>query len=254
MYQFLHNILQDQTYEPRFTMYDPWHILYLVLLFASIGLTVLLLRKRDTHVKKKAIAWSLNIAFSLYMADLFIMPFSQGCIDVDKLPFHICTLMSILCFFSRHNEFMGRFQSTFALMGLIGGLIYVFCPSGVATGEVSIFCYRILQTLTFHGLMIGYGVYSIAFDDIKFRLRDCGRDALIIAITIVWALIGNNLYEGLEGRTFNWCFVSSDPLGIIPQSVAMYVMPFVVFSIIFFSTLLIRLFYHIIRKKIANKA
>ncbi len=232
MYNILHGLLQDQFGRTPFSPYDIWHILYLVLLLGAILLVLRFCKSNEA--RKKITAWTINAAFALYMADFFLMPFSYGYIDIDKLPFHICTLMSIMSFWARHNTVLAKWKAPFALLGLVGSLIYIAYPSGVADGEVSFFSYRILQTLLFHGLMIAYSVFSLVFGEIRLAWRTCYRDAIVIICNIVWAMIGNCLYSGVEdGRTFNWCSVVSDPFGLIPAEIAPFVLPFVVAAILF---------------------
>ncbi len=250
MYNFLNDLLKDRTDVKVYSPYNIWHIMYIVLLLGSIAAVVFFCRNKSMDVKRKITEGTIGCAFALYMADFFIMPFSQGCIDIDKFPFHICTLTSILCFFSLHNSFLGKYKSTFTVIGFIGALIYIAYPAGVADGIVSVFCYRILQTLIFHGLVFAYGVLSVAFGFVEPELKNCRKDAVVILAITIWAIFGNLVYSGIDGRVFNWCFVSSDPLGIIPESIAKYVMPFVVFLIVFTMSLIIRLCVKLIRKKV----
>lgn len=254
MYETLHKVLQDQTGGAVFGLFNIWHILYLALLVSGIIAMLLLFRNQTNQAKNHLINWTITGAFLLYMLDFFVMPFSYGYIDIDKLPFHICTLMGILCFVSRHNAFFGKFKITFSVMGLIGGLMYVAYPSGVADGEVCIFSYRITQTLIYHGMMIAQGVYTLAFDDSKPQWKTCWKDAVTVALMVIWATIGNTLYAGVEnGRTFNWFFVSSDPLGIVPDTIAPFVMPFVMIVVIFGMDICIRLIYHLSTKSFPKK-
>ncbi len=249
MYDLLHNLLQDKEGGAVFSPYNLWHILYLILLAGAIIAAALIFKSKPKETKAKIVDGIMTLAFSLYMADFFIMPFSYGYIDIDKLPFHICTLMSILCFMSRHNAFLAKFKTSFTILGLIGALIYVVYPAGVANGEVSVFCYRIMQTLLFHGLMLTYGVLSLVFEDSRLKWNTFYKDIIIVVLTVAWAVIGNRSYCGVEdGRSFNWCFVTSDPLCLIPDSVAPYVMPFVVVCILLLTDICIRLLFQGIKK------
>ena len=243
MYDYLHGLLQDREGGAVFGLYNFWHFLYLILLFGGIFLTVYLLRKKPTYAKK-AVDWSLNFALILYIADFFLMPFSYGYIDIDKLPFHLCTLMSVLCFMGRHNPLLARFKCSFTLLALIGALMYVFCPSGVADGEVSIICYRVTQTLWYHGALIAYGVFALCFGDVRLKWKQIYRELYVIVLLVVWSVLGNIAYAGVEdGRTFNWFFVRNDPFGILPEQISAYIMPLVMTAVIFAMVMLIYLIY-----------
>lgn len=78
----------------------------------------------------------LHIAFGLYIADFFLMPFACGRIDIEKLPFHICTAMCVACFISRHNRHLRKYSLHFALLGFLSNLVYLIYPDGVMGGPV----------------------------------------------------------------------------------------------------------------------
>ncbi len=247
MYDFLHTLMQDKTGEPLFALYNIWHILIIIILAGIIVFISLFFRKKSVDTREKVLNILISSALFLYILDLFCMPFSCGYIDVDKLPFHVCTLMSVACFMSRHNRIVGKCKTSFTLLGLIGAFMYIVCPSGVADGTVSIFSYRIIQTLLYHGLMVTYGVCSLVFGDVKLKWKECYKELIVIACMVIYSVTGNILYKGIEdGREFNWFFVRSDPLGIIPTDIAPYVMPFVILVVFFVLVMLVYFVYHLV--------
>ena len=80
------------------------------------------------------------------------MPFSEGKISLDKLPFHICTLMSVMSLLSRKTKIFARFKTSFTLMGMIGATLYLVYPAGVNEADGD--SYRIIQTVLYHWLII----------------------------------------------------------------------------------------------------
>jgi membrane protein insertase Oxa1/YidC/SpoIIIJ len=64
----------------------------------------------------------------------------------------------------------------------------------------------------------------------------------------VWALLGNTLYNGLDGRFFNWFFVVRDPFYILPEGIAPFIMPVVMMAVMFTGEVLIRLVYTAINR------
>ena len=64
-------------------------------------------KKQSTKVK--AINLVISLVFGLYILDFFLMPFAYGEIDLEKLPFHICTTMCVLSYLSRHTKFFSKF-------------------------------------------------------------------------------------------------------------------------------------------------
>ena len=236
MYAVLNGLLADKKGEVVFKCFNIWHIIYLAVIFGAIALAVWLLWKKSDRVKKMFVDGAIGCAFGLYMLDFFLMPFAYGEIDIEKLPFHVCTATCVLCFFSRKIPFLKRFKAQFALLGLISNLIYVIYPAGVMWYQVHPLSYRVIQTLIFHGLMTAYGVLAIAFGDVKLEIRKWYKDLLAVSGMALWALLGNLLYNGSAGdysHFFNWFFVIRDPFYLLPESISPYVMPFIVVAVFF---------------------
>ena len=243
MYQILQNLLTDRKGSVTFTCFGLWHILYLAVICGVILTVVLLLKNKSDPIKRRATSAALYTAFGLYMADFFLMPFAYGEIDVEKLPFHACTAMCLCCFLSRHNSFFSRFKNQFILLGLLSNLIYVVYPAGVGWYGVHPLCYRVWQTLLYHGTMTAFGVFSLAFGDVKLAWRKWPGDLALLSVMTAWALAGNTLYNGLDERFFNWFFVVRDPFYILPAGIAPYVMPALMIGIMFAGEMLIYLVY-----------
>ena len=223
MYQILHELLSDKRDGEIFTCFSVWHIAFIVLVFGGVILTILLMKNKSEEEKERVPKAAISIAFGMYILDFFLMPFAYGEIDVEKLPFHACTLTCVLCFLSYHNSFLARFRLQLSLIGLASNLIYVLYPAGVMWYSVNVFCYRAIQTLFFHGIMTVYGILLLAFDKKKPQWRKIHRVLPPLCIMMVWALIGNTIYSGTAGnysRYFNWFFVSQDPFGMLPADIA----------------------------------
>jgi hypothetical protein len=244
MYQNLQALLSDHKGGATFTCFGLYHILYLAVICGVILAVYLLLRKKSVKAKERAASAALYTAFGLYMADLFLMPFAYGEIDVEKLPFHACTAMCLLCVLSRHNRFFGRFRNQFLLLGLLSNLIYVIYPAGVGWYAVHPLSYRVWQTLLYHGAMTAFGVLSLAFSLVRLEWKKCPRDLALLCAMSLWALLGNTLYNGLGDRFFNWFFVVRDPFGILPANVAPFIMPFLMVAVMFGGEMAIYGVYH----------
>ena len=107
MYPMLHKLLADQTGGRIFRCFGPWHLAWIGLTAAVAAVLMLLLRKQDGETRRKLLRRLIVLAFGLYMADFFLMPLAYGQIDVEKLPFHACTAMCVLCFWSGHSPRLG---------------------------------------------------------------------------------------------------------------------------------------------------
>lgn len=256
MYEFLNGLFTDKdTGVFVFKAFSLCHILYLLIIIGAIVLTIYLVKGKSQQVKKKVIDFTIIAALCLYIADFFLMPFSYGYIDVDKLPFHLCTSMSILCVLARRTKFLSKFKTTFTIMGFIGALMYLSYPAGVA--EADGYSYRIIQTVLYHGLMLAQGVFAIAFDDLDLDVKNFKFDLIAVFCLTVWAFLGNTLYSGtltetctcVEGCTnvinvynhdFNWFFVKHDALYIISDEIDVYFAPFMMIIIVFGLSFVIR--------------
>jgi hypothetical protein len=183
--------------------------------------------------KDRVVRLWINIAFGLYIADFFLMPFAYGHIDMEKLPFHVCTGMCVMCYVTYNSNFLQKYKSSFALLGLLSNLVYLIYPAGVMWHQVHPLSYRVIQTLIFHGCMTVFGVLALAFDRDE---KQPGRDFLVLAAMTLWAVLGNFLYNGeADGysHVFNWFFVVQDPFGLLPERLSPYTMPFVNIAVFF---------------------
>ena len=252
MYDILKEIFKDHKEGAIFNCFGIWHILYMLVIFSSIITLLILLKNKKESTKLKVINIIINSVFALYVLDFFIMPLAYGAIDIEKLPFHICTVTCVLCFLSRHNKFLSKFKIPFAIVGLIGNLIYVIYPAGVGWHQVSFYSYRVIQTLLFHALMSCYGVLTLAYDSYKLEWKKCYKELFVIIGITIWAIIGNSIYNSSD-RVYNWFFVVSDPFYIIDQSIAPYVMPFIMVAIIYFANVLVYLSNFGLSKLVINR-
>lgn len=258
MYSFFHKVFSDWEGGLVFNCFSVWHWMYILLILALIVWSVLRLKGKSAAEQKKGIDVFINIVTGLYVADLFLMPFALGEIDVDKLPFHACTSMCVMCFCSNHNRFLAKFRIHFALLGAISAMMYMVYPSGVMSYETHPLSYRAVQTLLFHSLLLVYGVLAIVFDERGLRIRECYKDALILVVLTGWAFLGNTMYSGAAGdysRDFNWFFIRQDPFGLLPEAVAPYLAPVVNFLALFLVELAVYFIYAQVKKYLcARKA
>ena len=258
MYTKLHDIFADKTGGEVFTCFSAWHFFYIFLVIATVSLTVYLCRDKNRYIKEKVLKCFIAVAFGLYMLDFFLMPFAYGEIDVDKLPFHSCTTMSIMCFLSRNNHALRKYRLNLAMLGFLCNLMYLCYPAGVMWYEIHPLSYRAVQTLLFHSVMVMYGALTLLIDHEKLSLKHWYRDLAILGILTVWATLGNALYSGTVeavgyDHDFNWFFVKQDPFDALPEDIARYIAPWL--NIIAFLALeiLIRWAFDIAQKKMAKK-
>lgn len=156
MREFFVNLFETREEPFDVTLYSVWHILYVVIIFAAIIGMAFYLRKKDASTKERVLNF---IAYSLvvvYIGDFFIQPlFREGAMNVDKLPFHICTLLCPVIAFTQFNKRFACIKEPVAFLSVISPLMYIVYP-GSALGTESPFCYEIIQTFVYHGVLLAY--------------------------------------------------------------------------------------------------
>ena len=254
MYSYMHALLSDKSGDAVFTCFGLWHIGYILVFLGCIALVYLRFRHRSPEEKRRAARAFLHIAFGLYIADFFLMPFAYGEIDIEKLPFHICTAACVGCFLSCHTRFFGKVRMQLALLGLISNLVYLFYPAGLMWYQIHPLSYRVAQTLAFHAAMSDYGLLTLAFDEEGLSLKNWKKDLAVLAALLLWAVVGNLLYNGEAGtysHMFNWFFVVRDPFGLFDARVTPYLMPFLNLALFSLAELLAYGIYKSLKRKTA---
>lgn len=236
MFNILHNLLVDKKGGEIFTLFSMWHFFYIALAIVVITIIFLKFKNSDKQTKQKVTQKFINLAFGMYVLDFFLMPLAYGEIDIEKLPFHACTTMCVMCFLSYKVKCLEKYRMSFVKLGFISNFVYLLYPAGVMWLAVGPLSYRVIQTLLFHCVMTIYGFLMLAFDDEKTDKKRIGRDLIVIIGMTIWALIGNYMYNGTsEGYShfFNWFFVVQDPFNMLPETIAPFVMP-VINIVLFF--------------------
>ena len=250
-YKFLNELLSDKKGGEVFTCFGFWHIFYIILTIICIIAFFFLIKNKPQQYKNNTTKNIINVAFGLYIADFFLMPFAYGEIDIEKLPFHICTVTCVLCFLSRHTKRLDKYRTHIATLAFISNLVYLIYPAGVMWHKVHPLSYRVIQTLLFHSVMTIYGFLVLIFDENQLRWKDCYRDLILLGIITAWAIIGNAFYNGKTdeyNHFFNWFFVVRDPFYLFPENIAPYIMPIINISLFFFAETIIYIIFYIIRQ------
>jgi len=242
MYKVLHELLSDKTGGAVFSCFGIWHLCYLFAAAAAGVLLFVLLKRRDETGRRAVIRRLIHCAFGLYLADFFLMPLAFGEIDIEKLPFHVCTAMCVMCFLSHHWARLEKYRVHVALLGFLSNLVYLIYPAGVMWYQVHPLSYRVVQTLLFHGCMTLYGLFELMFGAGKLAWKTCHKDLAVLIAMTAWARIGNTVYNGQSGsydHFFNWFFVVRDPFYLLPEHIAPWVMPILNIAVFFAAELLI---------------
>lgn len=235
MFDFFHDLLSDKKGGEVFTLFGGWHFVYIALAVISAAAALLILKKKGRETKDRVTAFLIDLAFGMYVADFFLMPLAYGEIDIEKLPFHVCTAMCVMCFLSSRVGSLKKYHTSFVKLGFVSNLVYLVYPAGVMWQAIGPISYRVIQTLLFHCVMTVYGFLSLAYDD-ENSSKAWARDLAVVVAMTAWALLGNYIYNGSAGEYshfFNWFFVVRDPFGALPEKISPFVMPFVNIALFF---------------------
>lgn len=251
MYNFLHDLLADKKGGEIFSLFSAWHFFYIALTSIVIIAFILALRGKEEQVKQRTTKLLINFAFGLYVADFFLMPLAYGEIDIEKLPFHACTAMCVMCFLSYRIKFLEKYRISLVILGFISNLVYLIYPAGVMWHAVHPLSYRVIQTLIFHSVMVVYGLLTLIYEHDKIDIKKCHQDLLVTVCMTAWALLGNYAYNGTsEGYShfFNWFFVVRDPFYAIPDTISPFVMPILNIALFFGAGMLLHLIIYIVKR------
>ncbi len=237
------------------TLFSGWHFMYII---AILGLTLLLgilFKKKSDRAKKILLSVLAYCVIGVYIADFFIMPLATGTlganggIDVDKLPFHICTLLSFFVGFAQFNPKFAKVKDAIVALAIISSLMYITYP-GSALGGVTVFSYKVTQTFAYHGLLFAWGTLSLALNAVEFNWKTIWKPLVGLVIIALWASFGNAVYSSADHH-YDWFFVTGSTFGMSP-----YLMPLLVICATFAMVAIIYAINHVSRivaRKIAIK-
>ncbi len=213
-------------------IFNFWHILYTMTI---IGLTIVLgvfLSKKDKATQQKALGIIAFAMTAIYLVDFFVQPLMHGDagvageMNIDKLPFHICTVLCPIIAFVQFNKRFERFfnmiKEPVAMLAIVAPLMYITYPNG-AVGDISPICYKILQTFIYHGLVFSWGFNTLATKAVVPSIRRLWRSLAMILCIALWASLGNALYTNPDHH-YDWFFLTGSSFTFIPAKI----MPLVV--------------------------
>jgi len=204
------------------------HIVYMILIFGGIFLTAYLFRNKDMQKKEKVLRFLAYTLVVSYLSDFFVHDFVYGGMKIDKLPFHLCTVLCPIIAFTQFNKKFEKIQEPVAVLAIVGTLMYLSFPASVGSGEP--WCYQAVQTMFFHGVELAWGCLCILFGKVQLNIKNCWKAAVGLVLLTVWAKFGNSILD------HNWFFLETDALyigvvenGIIPKWSLMIFTPAAVF-------------------------
>ena len=115
------------------------------------------------------------------------------------------------------------------MLAVLAPLMYLCYPASVGDGEP--WCYQAVQTMFYHGALMGWGILTLALGAVKPDIRHCWKSGVLLICITLWAKLGNILLE------HNWFFLEEDAFyiglvesGVIPKWLLMVINPVVFFA------------------------
>ncbi|MBQ3235568.1 MAG: YwaF family protein [Clostridia bacterium] len=210
------------------TAFSVSHIVYLILIIGGIVGGYLWLRKKEETFKVKALnALAIALVVS-YISDFFMHDFVYGDgLNMDKLPFHICTVLCPIVAFTQLNKKFAKFKEPVVMLSIIAPMMYIVYPASIGSGEP--WCYQAVQTMFYHGVLMAWGILNVCLGIVKPEIKNIWKSVILLVCITLWAKLGNSMYED-----YNWFFLEEDAFyiglvenGIIPKWLLMVINPIV---------------------------
>lgn len=208
------------------------HIIYALLIAGGIIFAYYFFKDKSENKKEslfRFLAYALVIS---YIFDFFAHDFVYDGLNMDKLPFHICTVLCPIVAFVQFNKKFKKFVEPVSFLAIIGPLMYLVYPASIGSGEP--WCYQAVQTMIYHGVLLAWGILNIALKTFKPEFRNCWKALALLVIITLWAKLGNTIYQD-----YNWFFLEEDAFyiglvenGIIPKWSLMIINPVAVFLVV----------------------
>lgn len=178
----------------------------------------LIFRKKSDKAKLiVSIVLSILIPM-MYALDFIVQPFysSSGTLLIDKLPFHVCTLMGVLIPFVYFNKKFKWAREIVVVWALISATIYIIYPGLYLNRPIKIYSYCILQSFGYHALLIAWAIWMFVTRQVEFKIHNFWKSVVAMCVIMIWAEFANQIYVDQ-----NFFFLHSEPswfgLGFLPQ-------------------------------------
>lgn len=213
------------------TAFSVSHIVYLLLIAGGIVFGALMLKGKSLDAKEKVLRILAYLLVISYVSDFFVHDFVYGGLNIDKLPFHICTVMCPIVAFTQFNKHFKKFIEPVTMLAIVAPMMYICYPASIGSGEP--WCYQAVQTMFFHGVELAWGVLNIATGKVTPKLKNCWKSAVLLLLITLWAKLGNITIGN------NWFFLQEDALyiglvemGVLPMWTLMLINPAVFFIVV----------------------
>ena len=203
--------------ETKIALFGWQHWLYIISIIAFVVFFCFLFHKKDQKIKDRVLNVTAVLVISIYVFDIFVQPFwNDGEISINKLPFHICTLVGVLIPFVNFSKKFHFMQKTIVVWATLAPLMFILFPMNYINRAVEPYSYPIIQTFAFHGLEFFWGVFMLTSKKVELNFASIWQPIVGLFPMALWATIGQELYS--PDRTGeNFLFLRTDISAYAPQ-------------------------------------
>ena len=112
--------------------------------------------------------------------------------------------MAVFVPFVQFNKKFAPIKTVIVTLSIASSLMWM-CYPGSALGGQPPFCYLIFQTFMYHGFLFAWGFLNVTYGFVKFEIKNIWKEFCGILVILVWAFIGNTIYDGNQ----NWFFIET---------------------------------------------
>ena len=214
--------------------FNVWHFLYLIIIGSAITGAGFALRGKKSETHKKVLNIFSVTILCWYITNFFLQPFvnADNQLNIDKLPFHICTLMGIVDVFAQFSK-KDWFKEVAVTLAMAGSLMYLTYPASAFGGSAP-WSFRVIETIIYHSALFAWGLLSLTTGQVKLHYKNMWMPLVGLVCVTAWATVGNLCYNvdylGIaDGAHYDWFFLTGTTFPIIP----VYLMPFAVIASVY---------------------
>lgn len=235
--------------------FNLWHFVYVFIIAGAIIGAGFALRGKKEETQKKTLNVLSICVLCWYITNFFLQPFVQGNnqLNIDKLPFHICTLMSIVAVFAQFSK-KDWLKEVAVTLAMAGTLMYLTYPS-TAFGGAAPWSFKVIETMVYHSALFAWGILSLTTGQVKLHYKKMWMPLVGVVCVALWATVGNVCYNvsylGEVGPHYDWFFLTGTSFPFPP-----YILPFLVITAVYgviSCFYLINYVCHVINKRIVAK-
>ena len=217
MSQLFEKIFRYIPREKPVALFGWQHWLFIILICSSVVALSIVFVNKSEKTKDRVLNITAVLVIFVYVFDFFVQPFwNDGAIAINKLPFHICTLVGVLIPFVNFCNVFKFAKQTIVVWAILAPLMFILFPLNYINRAVEPYSYPIIQTFLFHGLEVFWGVFMLVSKKVVLRWRDVWQPIVGLLPVAAWATIGQELYYP-DRVGENFLFLRTDISAYAPQ-------------------------------------